>query len=103
MGTSGWVTDPNPADSVLLTGIAGAFAQSFDQAWNNPAGLNTLELASIAAVVSMDFARRGPGPLTNPQFQNPANWQQGAAACAAIVLASDIYFVSQGIIPPTPG
>lgn len=102
MAVSGWITNPTQADYTNVTLIAGAFAQSFDTVWNNATQLNNLEIEAITAVVQQDFSGRGPGPFNNPQFQNPNNWNVAAAACAALILESYIFFASQGINPGTP-
>lgn len=99
MGVSGWITDQNSTDYTNVTLIAGAFAQAFDQVWNNATQLNNLELAAITATVQTDFTGRGPGPFNNPTFQDPNNWTQSAGACAALVLESDIFFTNENINP----
>ena len=101
MGVSGWITDQTSSDYEDVTLIAGAFAQAFDQVWNNATQLNNLELAAITAIVQTDFNGRGPGPFNNLKFQDPNNWTQSAGACAALVLESDIFFNNQGINPGT--
>ena len=103
MAVSGWIVDPTAVDYSLVCQIAGAFAQSFDTVWNNATALNNLEIAAISSIVSEDFSKRGPGPLSSARFVTPANWTQAAAACAALVLQSDAYFAGQGIDPGTGG
>jgi len=103
MAVSGWITDPASADYQQVTAIAGAFAQEFDTVWNSATTLNNLENAAITQIVSEDFSKRGPGPLSSVQFATPSNWARAAAACAALVLQSDAYFAGQGINPGTPG
>lgn len=98
MAVSGWITNPTPANYLLVTQIAGAFAQAFDQAWNNPV-VNELDEFSILSACQNEFIGRGPGPLTNPVFHDPTNWAVPAAACAALVLEGDAYFTAQGITP----
>lgn len=108
MAVSGWITNPSPSSYQLVTKIAGAFAQAFDQAWDNPV-VNELDEFSILSAVQNEFATRGPGPLANPTFQDPASWSVPAMACVALVLEGDAYFLGQGITPPvwpptgTPG
>lgn len=99
MAVSGWITNPTPSNYQLVTQIAGAFAKAFDQTWNNPV-VNEADEFSIISVCQSEFIGRGPGPLSNPTFQDPANWAVPAAACAALVLEGDAYFTSQGITPP---
>jgi hypothetical protein len=99
MATSGWITDQTSSDYTNVTLIAGAFAQAFDQIWNNATPLNNLEEAAITAIVQTDFRGRGPGPFDSPTFQKPNNWTQAAGACAALVLESDIFFTNQGVNP----
>jgi hypothetical protein len=103
MGVSGWITDQTSSDYEDVTLIAGAFAQAFDQVWNNATQLNNLEQAAITAAVQTDFNGRGPGPFNNPTFQDPSNWTKAAGACAALVLESDIFFTNEGINPGIPG
>jgi len=103
MGVSGWITDQTSSDYEDVTLIAGAFAQAFDQVWNNATQLNNLEQAAITAAVQTDFNGRGPGPFNNPTFQDPSNWTKAAGACAALILESDIFFTNEGINPGIPG
>lgn len=103
MAVSGWITDPVDTDYTDVTFIAGAFAQSFDQSWNNATQLNNLEIEAITSVVQQDFSGRGPGPFNNSRFVDPTNWTETAKACVALILASDLYFAGQGITPNTPG
>lgn len=102
MGVSGWIVDPTLGSYEEVTEIAGAFAQAFDIAWNDATQLNNLEIAGITAIVSKEFAERGPGPFNNPAFHSVANWGQSARACIALVLQSDAYFAGQGIDPGIP-
>jgi len=102
MTTSGWLTDSNQSDYALVTSIASSYAQEFDTVWNNSATLNTLEQQCITAIVSNIFIGRAPGPLNDPIFQTPSNWTINVTACKAIVLESDAFFASQGIVPPFP-
>jgi hypothetical protein len=100
MATSGWITDPVSTDYSFVTAIAGAYAQEFDAVWNNATPINTLEQASITAVVSENFRGRGPGPLADSAFTNPQNWSVNVAACIAVITEGNVYFASQGIVPP---
>ena len=102
MAIPGWIIDPTKQDYSQVVGIAGAFAQAFDQAWDNTAIPSVYEAEAITAVVSSDFQQRGPGPLAFAQYSNPANWTIAAAACVALILESDAYLASQGLNPP-PG
>jgi hypothetical protein len=102
MAVSGWITNPNKANYLNETVIAGAFAQAFDIAWNNAAVLNNLELAAITAVIESNFNDRGPGPLSNPTFRDPNNWTIAARACVALILECDDYFTGEGISPGFP-
>lgn len=100
MAVSGWITDPNSIDYASVVAIAGAFAQEFDTVWDNATLLSSLEQAAITAIVQTDFQLRGPGPLNNPTFLDPNNWNVAARACAALVLECDAFFAAGGIIPP---
>ena len=99
MGVSGWITDQNSTDYTNVTLIAGAFAQAFDQVWNNDAQLNNLEQAAITSIVQTDFTGRGAGPFESSTFQDSNHWTQSAGACAALVLESDIFFTNESIQP----
>lgn len=101
MAVSGWITNSNPSNYTNATIVAGAFAQAFDEEWNNNVSLNNLELATITSIIQTDFSNRGPGPLDNSQLQNVNNWTTAAAACVALVLESDTFFIGQGINPET--
>lgn len=100
MGASGWLVNSSQSAYADVTQIAGAFAQAFDQAWNNPAQLNSLEFLTMAVLVAQDFQQRGPGPLSKPEFKSRANWARAAAACVAAILQSDAYMAGQGVTPP---
>jgi hypothetical protein len=100
MAIPGWIIDPAKADYAQVVGIAAAFAQAFDQAWNSTAQLSVFEGEAITAVVSSDFQQRGPGPLSYAKYSNPSNWTIAAAACVALILECDASFASQGMTPP---
>jgi hypothetical protein len=100
MAISGWIVDPAKADYSQVVGIAAAFAQAFDQAWDNTAPISVFEGEAITAVVASDFRLRGPGPLAYPVYSNPTSWAQAAAACVALILECDAYFASQSLVPP---
>jgi hypothetical protein len=103
MAVSGWIVDPASANYAEVAAIAGAFAEAFDQAWNNAADLNNLETRGIVAICQNEFSGRGPGSLDNPNFLLSSNWTVPAAACAALVLEGDAYLASQSIDPGTGG
>jgi len=100
MAVGSWITSASIANYDLVTKIAGAFAEEFDIVWNNAVTLNGLEFKAITSVCQNEFMNRQPGALANPDFQVPATWFIPASACAALVLQSDAYFASEGIIPP---
>lgn len=100
MAASGWLVSTTNASYSNVTKIAGAFAQAFDQAWNNATPLTSLEYLGIATLVGQDFQQRAPGPLDNPKFQTVVQWQPAARACVAAVLQSDAYMAGQGVVPP---
>jgi hypothetical protein len=100
MAVNGWITSPTGANYTLVCGVAGAFAEAFDVAWNTATALNGLEYSAIQSVCSQEFSQRGPGPLAAPQFSDPANWEVPAKACATLALQCDLYFAGQGITPP---
>ena len=97
MTVTGWITNPDKTNYINETVIAGVFAQAFDTAWNNASTLNNLELAAITTIIESEFRNRGPGPFSNPTFQDPNNWTIAARACVALILESDDYFTGQGI------
>lgn len=99
MAVSGWIESSSPAAYAQVAAIAGAFSEAFDTAWNSATPLNNLEYKAITSVVQTDFKDRGPGPLAYASFAGSANWARAAAACAALVLESDIWFAGQGINP----
>jgi hypothetical protein len=100
MAVTGWIVDPTKQDYAQVVGIAAAFAQAFDQAWNDAATLSVYEAEAITSVCSNDFRERGPGPLAYAVYSNPSNWSIAAAACVALILESDAFFASQGLTPP---
>jgi hypothetical protein len=100
MAVNGWITSPTGSNYTLVCAVAGAFAQAFDVAWNNAAAINGLEYSAIQSVCAQEFSNRGPGPLASAQFQDPANWEIPAKACATLALQCDLYFAGQGITPP---
>jgi len=100
MAIPGWIVDPTKADYSQVVGIAAAFAQAFDQAWDNVAVPSVYEMEAITAVVASDFRLRGPGPLSYSVYSQVSNWTIAAAACVALILESDAYFASQGLTPP---
>jgi hypothetical protein len=102
MGVSGPIVDPTAGDYAPVWNVVGAFAQAFDTAWNSATDLTALEYAAISTVCQQEFANRGPGPLSNAQFQLASNWIVQARACVAIVREGDAYFGGQGITPAAP-
>jgi hypothetical protein len=103
MAVNGWIVSGDASTYTLVCSIAGAFAQAFDVAWNNATTLNALEYSAIQQVTAQEFAQRGPGPLSAPQFSDPANWETPATACAVLALQADAYYMTQGITPPSLG
>jgi hypothetical protein len=101
MGVAGWITDSNPSTYTLTISIATAFAQAFDQAWNNSTILDILEQQAITAVVTQEFIDRAPGPLSNPVYQEVSNWAEAAGACVALIQKMDSATRLAGIIPPS--
>jgi hypothetical protein len=102
MAVSGWITDPTSSDYSQVATIAGAFAESFDQAWNSATALDNLEIQTIGTVCQQEFKGRAPAPFAAEQYSLPATWANAAAACVALVRASEAFFVGQGITPPSP-
>jgi hypothetical protein len=100
MAVNGWITSPEGSEYAFVCAIAGAFAEKFDEVWNSATDLNGLEYAAIEQAATQEFSLRGPGPLSAPQFSDPANWETAARACATLVLQADLYYASQGITPP---
>ena len=94
MSLSGWLADLNE-----ITKIAGAFAEAFDTAWNNPTLLNNLEVEGIALIATKTFTYLTPAPQTDGRFVLPSNWTAAAAACVASVAQSNSYYALQGINP----
>ncbi len=103
MAVNGWITSSEGADYTLVCQVAGAFAEAFDVVWNSATDLNFLEYSSVQSVCAQEFALRGPGPLSAPQFSDPDNWMVAARACSTLALQADLYFAGQGITPPPFG
>lgn len=103
MAVSGWIVDPTSSRYAEVAAIAGAFAEAFDQGWNNVIDLNNFEVRAIVTVCQNEFEGRGPGSLDNPTFAQRSNWAIPALACAALVLEGDAYLAGQGINPGTGG
>jgi hypothetical protein len=94
-------TDPLPADPVN-TGVgtvAGAFAQSYDQAWGSTPS-TSLDVQSTGLVCQAAWWGRAP-QASVPANVNPATFTPLADALIAIVDAGDLYLAAQGITPLT--
>lgn len=94
------LTDPDTAVYSKYAVIAGAFAQSFDEAWEvNPDTVppNTLQVFSIELFCKAVWESRDV-ELTTDTI-NPSTFTEQCSAIIAGILAGDTYFASQGITP----
>lgn len=101
MAVSGWISSSSLSNYDAVTKVAGAFAQAFDQVWNNATQLNNLEIQAITSASQAEFSGRGPS--RDSALQAASYWSIPAGAVAALVLMADAYFAGQGINPGTPG
>jgi hypothetical protein len=100
VGSSRWLLDSTIADYVGFTRIAGAFAMSFDIAWEadpdtNPP--NTLQVFVIEKTCKAVWEDRDV--FANATTTNSSTFTQVSEAIIALILASQEYFAGQGITP----
>lgn len=102
MSASGRVlADTVAANYAAVAAVAGAFAQAFDTEWGS-ASANELDLGVIQFASQGVWMSRFPNARDIASF-NPNTYLTLCAALKATVQASEAYFASQGITPPTPG
>jgi hypothetical protein len=95
------ILDATVADYGKNAVIAGAFAQSFDQAWEINPDTNppdTLEVFIIEKACKAVWENRDT-ELTTETLE-PASFTQICEAIIALILAGEGYFSAQGITPP---
>jgi hypothetical protein len=93
------IVDDLPADYAKNALIAGAFAKSFDLAWENDPNTNppdTLEVFTIEQSSKAIWENRDI-TLSSTSL-NPATYTESCTAIIAVILASEEYFFSQGIV-----
>jgi hypothetical protein len=96
-----WILDPNVSDDSGYAVIAGAFAQSFDLAWEINPDTNppdTLEVFIIEKACKGAWENRFT--QVNSDTLNPDTFTALSNAIIALILAGEGYFASQGITPP---
>jgi hypothetical protein len=94
--------DPTPADDDPITAVAFAFAQSFDQVWNNAAAANSYQIDAVSSTCEAYWSNR-PQPLANATFTNPATYTVYCRGLKAIIDSGSNTLTAQGITPPSPG
>jgi hypothetical protein len=99
-GSQRWLQDIVETDYAGFASISGAFAASFDEAWEvdpdtNPP--NTLQVFVIEKTCKAVWESRGTE--VNIQTLSISTFTELCKAIIALVLASDDYFVAQGITP----
>jgi len=100
VGSSRWLLDSTLADYVGFTRIAGAFAMSFDLAWEadpNTNPPNTLQVFVIEKTCKAVWEDRDV--LANSTTTNSSTFTAVSEAIIALILASEEYFAGQGITP----
>lgn len=108
---SGFQVSVNPDPSVYAGAslVAGAFAQAFDEEWNDATVLDSLEIAMIRALCLELMTARIPNSILDPDRSslNPIVWRPYCRTLVAMISAGSTWFASQGIpvppvIPPLP-
>ena len=100
VGSSRWLLDSTTADYVGFTRIAGAFAMSFDLAWEADPDTNppdTLQVFVIEKTCKAVWEDRDT--LANARNTNSSTFTAVSEAIIALILASEEYFTGQGITP----
>jgi hypothetical protein len=100
VGSSRWLLDSTIADYGGFTRIAGAFAMSFDLAWEADPDTNppdTLQVFVIEKTCKAVWEDRDT--LANAKNTNSSTFTQVSEAIIALILASQEYFSGQGITP----
>jgi hypothetical protein len=100
VGSSRWLLDSTIADYGGFTRIAGAFAMSFDLAWEADPDTNppdTLQVFVIEKTCKAVWEDRDV--LANSTTTNSSTFTAVSEAIIALILASEEYFAGQGITP----
>jgi hypothetical protein len=102
MVTAGrYISNPLPADYDELAIVAGAYAQAYDQAWDDASNPCQFEVEAAEALAEATFQDRQP--ILVPATALETTWLSLAEAIIAVVLAGELYFTAQGIVcPPWP-
>jgi hypothetical protein len=100
VGSSRWLLDSTATDYTGFTHIAGAFAMSFDIAWEADPDTNppdTLQVFVIEKTCKAVWEDRDT--LANARNTNSSTFTAVSEAIIALILASETYFAGQGITP----
>jgi len=95
------VSDTVQNDYTGLAMTAAAWAESFDQAWNNASTANTLQLQEAMGMSYGVWSQRAPQAVSDFLFST--TYDSETAALVSAIHAIDAYLTSQGITPPDPG
>lgn len=85
-----------------LAAIAGAWAQSFDLAWNDATTASEYVLDTIATASEATWEQRGPTTASVVTLDRDT-YNEQTAALVAMIRASLAYLTSQGITPGSGG
>lgn len=102
MNASGRVpTNASALTYVQFAAIAGAWAQSFDAAWNSAEPANVLQEQLAQRLSGDTWLNRAPQPADFTL--DSATYDSLTASLVAMITASDTYMTSEGIVVPPGG
>lgn len=93
--------DDDPTSYATRMAMIDAWAQSFDQAWNNAAAANALDVYAATELSQSEWENRAPNPSAANILSD--TYDERTAALVAMILAGEARYLAQGIAPPGAG
>lgn len=91
----------NPAFFVNASALAGAWAESVDQVWNN-AALPNIYQENVCSQLSQSLWEDRRPELSSASL-DPSYYTAIANSIVSMILSGDTYLTAEGIVPPLPG
>lgn len=98
LAVNGWITSGSLANYDIASQVAGAFAAAFDTVWNSAIPLNSSQVDIVSNAAQAQMTGRAVGNNSSAALIAVNTWIAAATAAATLVLQTDAYYASQGIL-----